>query len=67
MPVPPRPVSGQSTARSTWALKVADHTGSLKQMRLNLRISYIRQNHPAQPFTGQPLGTAYRQTGMTRR
>ena len=67
-PIPPRPVSGHPPARSTWSMKAADHAGSLKRMRQNLRIGHIRQNHPLAPTENKPpLGTIYRQTGMMRR
>ena len=68
VPIPPRPVSGHPPARSAWSMKAADHAGSLKRMRQNLRIGHIRQNRPEPPPTNEPpLGTVYRQTGMTRR
>ena len=68
VPIPPRPVSGHPPARSAWSMKAADHAGSLKHMRQNLRIGHIRQNRPiAPPENKPPLGTIYRQTGMMRR
>ena len=67
-PIPPRPVSGHPPARSAWSMKAADHAGSLKRMRQNLRIGHIRQTRPmAPPENKPPLGTVYRQTGMTQR
>ena len=68
VPIPPRPVSGHPPARSAWSMKAADHAGSLKRMRQNLRIGHIRQNRPIAPTDNKPpLGTVYRQTGMTKR
>ena len=64
-PIPPRPVSGHPPARSVWSMKAADHAGSLKRMRQNLRIGHIRPIAP--PENKPPLGTIYRQTGMMRR
>ena len=67
-PIPPRPVSGHPPARSAWSMKAADHAGSLKRMRQNLRIGHILQNRPVAHVENKPpLGTIYRQTGMTRR
>ena len=66
-PIPPRPISGHPPARSAGSMKAADHAGSLKRMRQNLRIGHIHQNRPVTPTQGKPLGTIYRQTGMTRR
>ena len=68
MPILPRPISGHPPARSAWSMKPADHAGSLKRMRQNLRIGHIRQNRPIAPTENKPpLGTVYRQTGMTQR
>jgi hypothetical protein len=64
-PIPPHPVSGHPPARSAWSMKAADHAGSLKRMRQNLRIGHIRPIAPTE--NKPPLGTVYRQTGMTQR
>jgi len=68
VPIPPRPVSGHPPARSAWSMKAADHAGSLKRMRQNLRIGHIFKNRAVVPMENKPpLGSIYRQTGMTQR
>jgi hypothetical protein len=49
-------------------MKAADHAGSLKRMRQNLRIGHIFKNRAVVPMENKPpLGSIYRQTGMTQR
>jgi hypothetical protein len=67
-PITLRSFSGHPPARSTWSMKAADHAGSLKRMRQNLRIGHIFKNRAVVPMENKPpLGSIYRQTGMTQR